>query len=65
MCIIADELVGQGRQAGLLEGKQMFVKYQENQARRLKTKGISLEDAKEILFDFDVEKLTNIYKENM
>ena len=68
MCIIADELVGQGRiegrQAGLLEGKKMFIKYQENQARRLKTKGISLEDAKEILYDFDVEKLTNIYKEN-
>ena len=69
MCIIADELVGQGRiegrQAGLLEGKKMFIKYQENQARRLKTKGISLEDAKEILYDFDVEKLTSIYNENM
>ena len=38
--------------------------YQINQAKHLKAQGISFAEAQELMFDFDVEKLAEIYEEN-
>ena len=55
----------EGWELGRNEGRKIFVIYQENQARCLKGKGISFEDAREILIGFDEERLAEIYEEKL
>ena len=51
----------EGWELGRNEGRNI---YQINQAKHLKAQGISFAEAQELMFDFDVEKLAEIYEEN-
>ena len=55
MCIIADEFIREGR----LEGR---VETLVNLAKRLKDKGFSLEEVREIMPEFEKEKLMELYE---
>ena len=51
----------EGWELGRNEGRNI---YQINQAKHLKAQGISFAEAQNLMFDFDVEKLAEIYEEN-
>ena len=58
---IRDEGWEAGRNEGWELGRNI---YQINQPKHLKAQGISFAEAQELMFDFDVEKLAEIYEEN-